>query len=361
MKDRNTGIDLLRVISMLFIVLLHTLVHGGILPGVAMQSANYEIAWFLEIIACCGVNCFVLISGFVNVKKEVRYSNLVYLWVQVFFYSFLITLLFYFFEEDMTAKNIVNSLFPVATEQYWFFTSYFGLYLFMPVLNEVVLKTEKKKLLTTLGIILIFFTTVPCAKDSLYGLNNGFSVLWFIVLYLIGGYISCSELTIKISKRTAIICLAASCGITWLSQTLIGLFSIQMKTFMGRTILNNYLSPTILCNSICLLVLFQKVKVGGFIQKIVKLLTPLIFSVYLIHDNCYFKKYVISERFAYIAESSPFIFTISIFGIVILIFAACIAIDIPRNWLFSKLKIKEKIREIEKTMRKENCREQIHT
>lgn len=42
MKTRNYGIDFLRMISMIMIVMLHTLGHGGILRSVSFLSVHYQ-------------------------------------------------------------------------------------------------------------------------------------------------------------------------------------------------------------------------------------------------------------------------------------------------------------------------------
>lgn len=67
MKTRNYGIDFLRMISMIMIVMLHTLGHGGILRSVSFLSVHYQIAWLLEVIAFGAVNTYAMISGFVSV------------------------------------------------------------------------------------------------------------------------------------------------------------------------------------------------------------------------------------------------------------------------------------------------------
>ena len=57
MKTRNYGIDFLRMISMIMIVMLHTLGHGGILRSVSFLSVHYQIAWLLKVIAFGAVCC----------------------------------------------------------------------------------------------------------------------------------------------------------------------------------------------------------------------------------------------------------------------------------------------------------------
>ena len=64
---RNIGIDLLKIVSMLMIVTLHMLGHGGVLDNMPPMSRCYQVAWLIEI-ACYGaVNCYALASGFLTV------------------------------------------------------------------------------------------------------------------------------------------------------------------------------------------------------------------------------------------------------------------------------------------------------
>lgn len=88
-QKRNTGIDLLRVVSMAMVVALHVLGQGGILGASAERSANYNIAWFLEIAAYCAVNCYALISGYVGIRAKHKASNIIMLWLQVALYFIL--------------------------------------------------------------------------------------------------------------------------------------------------------------------------------------------------------------------------------------------------------------------------------
>ena len=86
-SSRNYGIDLLRIVSMLMVVILHVLGQGGVLKTSAPLSVGYEIAWFLEIMCYCAVNCYALISGYVGVGSKFKYSNIVNIWLQVIWYS----------------------------------------------------------------------------------------------------------------------------------------------------------------------------------------------------------------------------------------------------------------------------------
>ena len=63
---------------MFFVVLLHSLGHGGVLKNTIIDSPQYKFAWFLEIFAYCAVDVFALISGYVsytNKEKKTNYSK----------------------------------------------------------------------------------------------------------------------------------------------------------------------------------------------------------------------------------------------------------------------------------------------
>ena len=127
MKTRNYGIDFLRMISMIMIVMLHTLGHGGILRSVSFLSVHYQIAWLLEVIAFGAVNTYAMISGFVSVDSHFKISNILILWLQVLFYGILINTVFFFLlPESRNTSGWIQALFPVTRKEYWYFTAYTG-------------------------------------------------------------------------------------------------------------------------------------------------------------------------------------------------------------------------------------------
>ena len=97
---RNYGIDFLRILSMLFVLLLHILKQGGILSALDKLSLGYNLAWFIEVCAYCAVNCYALISGFIGYGSKHKYSNIINLYIQTAFYALLATGVFYVISPD---------------------------------------------------------------------------------------------------------------------------------------------------------------------------------------------------------------------------------------------------------------------
>ena len=47
-EERNMGVELFRIVSMILVVMLHVLGHGGVYARTTLLSDNYKVAWFLE-------------------------------------------------------------------------------------------------------------------------------------------------------------------------------------------------------------------------------------------------------------------------------------------------------------------------
>lgn len=158
MKTRNYGIDFLRMISMIMIVMLHTLGHGGILRSVSFLSVHYQIAWLLEVIAFGAVNTYAMISGFVSVDSHFKISNILILWLQVLFYGILINTVFFFLlPESRNTSGWIQALFPVTRKEYWYFTAY-ALPIHQSNVSESLRKADK-------NFILFYSCRIFCGSD----------------------------------------------------------------------------------------------------------------------------------------------------------------------------------------------------
>lgn len=74
-QQKNSSIELLRILSIFFVVIHHIIVVGFDICGYNssfIPSTNYYVGVFLNSLVVCGVNCFVLISGFYGIKNPFR-------------------------------------------------------------------------------------------------------------------------------------------------------------------------------------------------------------------------------------------------------------------------------------------------
>lgn len=144
MIEKNYGIDALRMLAMFMVTILHILIQGGVLNSTVKFTSQYEAGWLLQTAAFCAVDIYALISGYVWVYAKYRYRNILELWLQVLFYTVSITILFWaFVPSSVSAIEWLKAIFPVMFNQYWYFSSYVALFLFIPLLNIIFEKMEK--------------------------------------------------------------------------------------------------------------------------------------------------------------------------------------------------------------------------
>ena len=92
-QKRNANIELLRIVAMLMILTLHFNHFSGADLVLGESASSVQIfATILEAIAITGVNVYVLISGYFLSASNVKLSKMLQLIMQVYFYTFLISL-----------------------------------------------------------------------------------------------------------------------------------------------------------------------------------------------------------------------------------------------------------------------------
>ena len=132
-NKRNYGIDLLRIFSMINIINLHINLFSRQL-FLEFSSIKYKAIWRLEVFSYPAVNCFGLISGIVGYTKY-KFSNLIYLWLTVFFYSISLSSYLFYVKDGINQKSLFLSLFPILIKRHWYVNAYFYMYLLLPFIN----------------------------------------------------------------------------------------------------------------------------------------------------------------------------------------------------------------------------------
>lgn len=348
---RNYGVDLLRMTAMLMVVILHILGQGGILSTCATNPANSETAWFLEIAAFCAVNCYALISGYVGLYANYRYTNIITLWFRVVYYTIIITVSFaYFLPESIGITEWLNAIFPVTTTQYWYFTSYVFLFLFIPLLNKAVQSLNQIQLRTILlGLFFTFSLIQTICQQDIFAANRNYSSLWLILLYLLGAYIKKYNSLQNISIPLAFLGYISMILLTWGLRILINYATL---CFLGEQkwgeMFVRYTSPTILASAIFLLALFEKRKLRKWKKITIRLLAPSAFSVYLINTNPLIWTYIMENRFVDYAAMTPTNMILSVLGTALVIYLFCTLADLIRRLLSLFLfRVRKKFQKLE--------------
>lgn len=187
---RNYGIDFLKIVSMFLIIVLHILGQGGILNH--SEGLNHYVSMFIQVIALPSVNCYALITGYLwysDSDRPFNFEKYILMWVQVFTYTFMLTFLVYLLYPNIIGiRLLLYSLFPVFTKNYWYFSAYTVLFLFIPYINKIIRnlnEKESQKIIIAIFFIFSFYGTFS-AKFDPFTLNRGYSFLWLLFLYIIG-------------------------------------------------------------------------------------------------------------------------------------------------------------------------------
>ncbi len=352
-RERHYGIDLFRLVSMLMVVGLHVLLQGGILKAAEGVSGNYEVVWLMRA-ACYGaVNCFALVSGYVGVYGKHRYANIASLWLQVVFtYVVLLGVQFIFAPSTFGFGRLAFSVFPVITRTYWYFTDYTILFFLMPLLNAAVQNLKKEILQGVLVLLTGLFCVTAVLPDigfhhDPFHLNEGYSMVWLMMLYLIGAYIRRYGMFENVKRRTWLMIFTLATVITAGSKLVLERCTQVVLQYINPDCLFVYHSPTVTIAAVALLLIF--IKTPSFSKPInatIGILAPLSFGVYIVHLHP-----LIWSRIEGAFESLGTASIPLMIGGVILatlaIFVGSMLIEAGRFYLFKWLKVKERLVKLE--------------
>ena len=335
-SERNYGIEWLRMISMFMVVLLHINGHGGIL-GNSQNSNLWLISNILEALCIIAVNLFALTTGYLYFNKKIKIKNILNLWLEIFFYSVGIAIVFYAFKlETFDLKEFLKFCFPIYSEQYWYFKAYFFLFLLMPLLNIVINKTSKKKLLS---FIFVFFISLMlfCVQGDIINLLGGYSTTWLAFLYLVGGAIGKYKLAIKIKGKQvrAYVYLLLYIFVVALSL-LCGYFVMQFRG-VSQICITSYISVFNTLGCVFFFLFFINIKFQP--NKIISFLSKTSFGVYLIHEHAFVRAHCMTNRFMFVLEYNPFVALLIILGSALAIYLACSLVEFARQMLFKLCRV----------------------
>lgn len=346
-ETRNYGLDLLRMVSMFFVVILHVLGQGGVLHWEEDYKATYYAAWLLEVLAYCAVDCYGILSGYVGIKGRHRPERLLQLWLNVFFYSAGITLLFRIFSPKLLVPNSLwAAIFPASWYTYWYFSGYFGLFFAIPYLNKLVnALDERERRHMVIGIFLLFCgtTVIPRANGLDYlRIAGGYSFVWLCILYLFGACIrTCSFPRWKKYKY-----LLLYAAVTFFSWAFGFGADYVTKRICGEPryfkMFIDYTAPTIMIAACCLLLFFEQLQIRReWIKKCISTAAPLAFSVYLIHAHPLIWVNIFKNIFSSYAAVPWPVMVAKVLKTALLIYVSCSVIDFFRVKLFQVCRVKE--------------------
>lgn len=334
---RHYGLDLLRILSMLLIVLLHVIGRSGAMGLVHKDSLGYyglQMAYFGTLVA---VNCYAMLSGYLGIGRRNRFASISGLWLQVFTYSFGIALCARFLGGQDSLKE---AAFPLLYNRYWYFTGYFILFLLAPVLNTAL----EKLTVPQLGGIVVLMG-MAFSIGGLFGdvfiLNNGYSAHWLIYLYLLGGLFRKTGTGTGRIRWLAVFLATVALNVAWQRAALY----FRWDTIGYCSYYNN---PLVVLGAVSLFLFCAnlKIKAGRLMGKLVGAVAPLCFGVYLLHTHPWVFEKLKSLLTSLVKTNSVLTSMAMLLLCMLGLFFGCAAVEALRQLIFRWLHIQPLLKKL---------------
>lgn len=294
-RIRQSNFELMRIISMFFIVLWHVILNGNLLSN-TVDVTNFTF-YLIMFIIVFHVNSFLLLTGYFQVDSKFKLSKLISLLFQLVFYNLIINITLYKFGlVEYTNVEFIKSILFYNTSSYWFISCYIILYCLSPFLNKLIHSLDKLEFKNNIIVLLLFFSVLPIVTNKLFLYHNGLGIIQFILMYFLGAYIKKTEIDKRLFKNFNIIqkrilllimfslCVIFNLSLFYLQKQMNGLNSnILVDISSGINLfLFNYSNPIIIIQSIAVFVFFSTLNIKN---KLINYISSLTLGVYLLHDN----------------------------------------------------------------------------
>lgn len=194
MKERDSNIELLRIIATLFILIVHCngwfLREWGGITGWNTGSIAVAMSRILiQNISCLGVDLFILISGFYGIRPKLK--SIVNLFtLLVFFYVGCYLLNCCVVHESFSIRRLFDNALAFSHTN-WYINSYLFLMLLSPMVNAFIDAADTRKLgwyALAFCLITLYFGQL---RDNAYWFyNQGYSVIVMLGIYLVGRFLN---------------------------------------------------------------------------------------------------------------------------------------------------------------------------
>ncbi len=294
-NQRNSSIELLRIIAIILICLSHAY-------QTSQKFFDYstnDLRWFSIIgyTGQIGNMIFVFCSAyFLCSDNSIKLKKIADLLLNSMSISIIICLIFLISGAELSAEIIVKQFLPDLFFNNWFIPTYLILYILHPLLNYLI-DHSHFWLQTIVCIAILSILSIPTIFISINGINT---VLGFVFLYYLTAYI---KKNLQNKKYFAIIN-------NFVFVVFIVLFivikciEIVNKHYLFTFSTNNdfYFSPILVISTLSLFFIFTRF---AFYSKIINYLSTCTLFVYLIHENFLLRRILRPKFFAYIIEAFP--------------------------------------------------------
>ena len=265
-SQRNSSIELLRMLAMLVIVIFHFLArHFGlyVIGSERISQPDLLPELILYHIGGLGVPCFMFISGYYGMKfKQDRFTEMV---LQCLFYALIS------FIGSLICYHVIEKDCFLFLNYWWFMTAYIIIYLLSPGINSQIESLSNKRLLGLIAIL--YFVTFSGVINKGSQIGGGMSLLCL--------YLSARWMRIYLPefwrKHSLVVCLI----LLLVKFILLYIFYVSHH-LGGLPYLGSYSNPL---NMLIVGFLVVSVEKMQFYNKVINYLTSGTLAVYLLSES----------------------------------------------------------------------------
>ncbi len=340
-KQRNSNLELFRIIVMLFIIVHHYVVNSGLLETILEKSSYLWSDYFLVAISGfgkIGINCFVMITGYFMCTSSISGKKYFKLLFEIMFYKIAIYAVFYVLGyETLSGGALLRTFLPFVTLKDGFSECFLVFYLLIPFLNILVNNMDRRKHFLLMLLLLCVYSAFSFLPWFEISYNY---ITWFAVLYIIASFLRKHPVAL-LEKKTA-------CGLITLGLFVLCMLSVvaSMYLHMGSndySVVYKYVAdspkPLAVLFSIFAFSFFKNVNVKQ--SKFINTVSATTFGVLLIHSNSdAMRTWLWGDLLRVNEMYSHSLNLLYVLGCCVAVFIVCSVIDIGRIYLVEAPAIK---------------------
>lgn len=302
-KERESGIELYKVIAIFLIVLSHVIqtltepnyvlgIGEGTFINIATATTDLDVL-LLALFRICGAlgnNMFFICSAWFLVNsKKMSLKKVIRMILDVWIINMIVFWGLHAIGMQFQVSDTVRTFFPTTFANNWYITCYLLFYLIHPFLNRMLEQlniSEHFALTSFLFMIYFIIPVLPLEEINLFFANE---LVIFLATYVIVSFIKIykNEWTenLKLNKGILFVSIVSYVALI-LSVDYLGLRTNYFLNRLVRWNMNNSLFMFLIAFSS-----FNMMKKKKFINRTINYFSSLSLLVYIFHENLAFRRY----------------------------------------------------------------------
>lgn len=317
-KQRQSGIELLKIAAMILIVISHVTQTLGTANEYYVQEYIFHynqattdfqslfLAWMGSSGAQGNLIFFTCSAWFLLDSKRTDCKKMAYMIADVWIINIVILAVLEIGSwYSISIKDVIKSVFPTTFALNWYITCYILFYIIHDKLNVIIRNCTQKELLSLNIVVLVLYYGMGYIKGDLFFASK---LIVFVVIYFAMAYIKLYLPEFCANKKANLILLAVGIAGTPVMILLTNVLGLHIAFLSDKlTYWNSNQSLFLLLTAIALLNLAQGKK---FINPVINKISSLSLLVYIIHENYLLRTYVRPQLWVWVHDNFGYTYVV---------------------------------------------------